>query len=158
VALLRSLEPMMQDGETADAAAGEADEKQRLRGFMRRLLACPGLAAEEGTPQENVADGVVSRLVLSISEADFEAVLALAAPLYRHACYILEFLPTVEVKSVQVRRPEMLFNLLPMCFSRQDLLVQAERYGIPENTIDSLAKTGRGEYEFASRVRARGCV
>lgn len=168
VALLRSLEPMMQDGETADAAAGEADEKQRLRDFMRRLLACPGLAAEEGTPQENVADGVVSRLVLSISEADFEAVLALAAPLYRHACYILEFLPTVEVKSVQVRRPEMLFNLLPMCFSRQDLLVQAERYGIPENTIDSLlkrftdkgllAKTGRGEYEFASRVRARGCV
>lgn len=168
VALLRSLEPMMQDSETADAAAGEADEKQRLRDFMRRLLACPGLAAEEGTPQENVADGVVSRLVLSISEADFDAVLALAAPLYRHACYILEFLPTVEVKSVQVRRPEMLFNLLPMCFSRQDLLVQAERYGIPENTIDSLlkrftdkgllAKTGRGEYEFASRVRARGCV
>lgn len=168
VALLRSLEPMMQDSETADTAAGEADEKQRLRDFMRRLLACPGLAAEEGTPQENVADGVVSRLVLSISEADFEAVLALAAPLYRHACYILEFLPTVEVKSVQVRRPEMLFNLLPMCFSRQDLLVQAERYGIPENTIDSLlkrftdkgllAKTGRGEYEFASRVRARGCV
>lgn len=115
-----------------------------------------------------MADGVVSRLVLSIGEADFEAVLALAAPLYRHACYILEFLPTVEVKSVQVRRPEMLFNLLPMCFSRQDLLMQAERYGIPENTIDSLlkrftdkgllAKTGRGEYEFASRVRARGCV
>ena len=168
VALLRALDPMLQAAGSGSAADSKTDGKRRLRNFMRRLLACPGLAAEEGTPKENVADGVVSRLVLSIGEADFEAVLGLAAPLYRHACYILSFLPAVEVPSVQLQRPEMIFDLLPMCFSRQDVLEQAVRFGIPENTMDSLlkrftdkgllAKSGRGEYEFASHVRARGCV
>ena len=117
-------------------------------------------------PRENVADGVVSRLLLTVGAADFEAVLALADPLYRHACHVLSFLPAADVRPAPAAGPEILFDYLPRQFTRQEALEEAVRREISPNTLDSLLKrftdrgllqkTGRGAYAFCSHVRTRG--
>lgn len=161
VALLRALDPLLSAGEEAEdlSALGAGD-------LTRRLLGCPGLRPCDDVPRENVADGVVSRLLLTVGAADFEAVLALADPLYRHACHVLSFLPAADVRPAPAAGPEILFDYLPRQFTRQEALEEAVRREISPNTLDSLLKrftdrgllqkTGRGAYAFCSHVRTRG--
>ncbi len=165
VALLRALDPLLPDGGEDDGLPADGGHAVEL---TRRLLACEGLRAHPSVPAENVADGVVSRLVLTIGEADFEAVLALAGPLYSHACHVLSLLPSAAVRPAGAEGPEALFDCLPLHFTRREALDEAMRMGTPESTVDTLLrryterglllKTGRGEYEFSSFVRSRACV
>lgn len=98
-------------------------------------------AEEEGTarpaadiPADNVKDGIVQRWDLRPTEADFEAVLSLVEPLYLHATHILSFLTPQEVQSRGSASRDMLFASLPTPFSRQQLLAEAAKMGIPEGT------------------------
>ena len=48
------------------------------------ILNCPGLSPAPEIPEENVRDGIVPSLELRIDDNDFQAVLSLVEPLYRH--------------------------------------------------------------------------
>ena len=111
------------------------------------ILNCPGLSSAPEIPEENVRDGIVPSLELRINDDDFQAVLSLVEPLYRHSAGILSLLPSDEV---------------PLSFNRQQALEEAERNNIPTATLDTclkrmqergtLEKNGRGEYSFGGRV------
>ena len=159
VALLRSLERLLPTGTRRD----ERDYSH----ITRQLLQCPGLTPTPDILPENVRDGVIPRFRLAITDNDFRAVLSLASPLYLHACHVLALLPPTEtVKQPPVSTATFL-DRLPQRFTRQAALEEAQRCGIADNTLDSLlkrmvsrgilAKAQRGEYRFASRVRACVC-
>ena len=166
VALLRSLDALLMTGqeEEDDETSGVMEKPED--DIVHRLMSCPGLSPSPHTPQENVADGVVSQFDLTVSPADFHAVLSLVEPLYQHSCHILSFLPKAEVVG-QDAPPESFIDLLPLRFTRNQAVQAAARDGIPEGTLDSLLKrmsgkgllmkNGRGEYEFTSHVRTRMC-
>lgn len=124
---------------------------------------CPGLSPAPGIPAENVRDGIVSALELRINDDDFLAVLSLVEPLYRHSADILALLPSDEATRPRTATPqEALFAALPLSFSRQRALEEAERNKIPVATLDTclkrmlergvLERSGRGEYTFRGRV------
>ena len=102
---------------------------------------------------------------LRVTDEDFQAVLTLIEPLYRHSSYVLGFLPTSEAVPVQTSPEQALFNALPMMFCRRQAVEEAAKNGIPEKTLDSslkrmlekgtLIKTARGEYAFSSHVCVR---
>lgn len=164
VALFRSLDALLMSDQSDESGASDAE--MPAKDMIRKLMSCPGLSASPDTPLENVKDGVVSQLDLTISYDDFQAVLSLVEPLYRHSCHILSFLPPVEV--VQQNAPQESFlDLLPLRFTRSQAIQAAAQYKISTNTLDSilkrmsdkgqLTKAGRGEYEFTSHVRTRVC-
>ena len=92
--------------------------------------------------------------------------MSLVEPLYRHSCHILGYLPSVELAPQQAAPLDSLLKALPLKFCRKQAAQEAEKNGIPQNTLDThlrrmvekgiLVKNGRGEYSFASRVRT--CV
>lgn len=127
------------------------------------ILNCPGLSPAPEIPEENVRDGIVPSLELRIDDDDFQAVLSLVEPLYRHSAGILSLLPSDEVPRSRTPTPqEALFAALPLSFNRQQALEEAERNNIPTATLDTclkrmqergtLEKNGRGEYSFGGRV------
>jgi len=127
------------------------------------ILNCPGLSPALEIPEENVRDGIVPSLELRINDDDFQAVLSLVEPLYRHSAGILSLLPSDEVPRSRTPTPqEALFAALPLSFNRQQALEEAERNNIPTATLDTclkrmqergtLEKNGRGEYSFGGRV------
>lgn len=127
------------------------------------ILNCPGLSPALEIPEENVRDGIVPSLELRIDDNDFQAVLSLVEPLYRHSAGILSLLPSDEVPRSRTPTPqEALFAALPLSFNRQQALEEAERNNIPTATLDTclkrmqergtLEKNGRGEYSFGDRV------
>lgn len=127
------------------------------------ILNCPGLSPALEIPEENVRDGIVPSLELRINDNDFQAVLSLVEPLYRHSAGILSLLPSDEVPRSRTPTPqEALFAALPLSFNRQQALEEAERNNIPTATLDTclkrmqkrgtLEKNGRGEYSFGGRV------
>lgn len=79
----------------------------------------------------------ISRMVSSPSwtcgspTEDFQAVLTLIEPLYRHSSYVLGFLPTSEAIPVQTSPEQALFNALPMMFCRRQAVEEAAKNGIP---------------------------
>lgn len=164
VALLRSLDALLMSGQ-ADKNETSGQEKA-TDDIVRALMTCPGLSPSPQTSQENVNDRIISQWDLVISPADFHAVLSLVEPLYRHSCHILSFLPSTEVVQQNVPK-EAFLDLLPSRFTRNQAVKEAARYELPENTLDSLlkrlcdngqlTKTGRGEYEFTSRVYTHVC-
>ncbi len=125
----------------------------------------PGLSPAPEIPAENVKDGIIPKLDLRVTDEDFQAVLTLIEPLYRHSSYVLGFLPPIEAQLLQTTPEQALFNALPMTFSRRQAVEEAAKNGIPEKTIDSslkrmlekgtLVKIARGEYAFSSRVCVR---
>ena len=159
VALLRSL--------TALLPSEENRKETDYGNLTRQLIACPGLSPDPRIPPENIRDGVIPQFRLSVTEADFEAVLSLAEPLYQHACHVLSLLPATETVQQSGLSLGTFFDRLPNRFSRQSILEEGQRYGIARNTIDSklkrmtekgiLQKTQRGEYEFATRMRTCVC-
>ena len=130
-----------------------------------QLSTLPGLSPAPEIPAENVKDGIIPKLDLLVTDEDFQAVLTLIEPLYRHSSYVLGFLPPIEAQLLQTTPEQALFNALPMAFSRRQAVDEAAKNGIPEKTIDSslkrmlekgtLIKIARGEYTFSSRVCVR---
>lgn len=157
VGLLRSLEGIIE--------SVESDPSTPLKSLSGQLLACPGLSPCPHTPLENIADGMAHAFILTLTSADFEAVLSLIEPLYRHSCYVLRFLPNSEVNKRQTSAQEAFFSSLPMKFTRQEAIEKAQQNGIGLNTLDSLLKRmsdkgliesiQRGKYQFSSRMRIR---
>ncbi len=153
VAFLRAVERLLPSDGLPDLPAGISPLLER----------CPGLIPSPEIPAENVHDGIVPKLELQVSDRDFQAVLSLIEPLYRHSCHVLGYLPEVEVKARQGSPREELFDALPLTFTRQRAVEEAAKRGIPVNTLDSylrrmrekgiLTCDTRGEYMFASRVR-----
>ena len=127
------------------------------------IFKCPGLSPSDDIPEENVRDGIVPKLDLTATEADFEAVLNLTEPLYRHACHILSILPATDVQQREPTPQEALFDVLPLAFNRQEALHEAKRIGIGTDTLDShlrrmlekgvIQKNARGEYIFTAKQR-----
>ena len=72
----------------------------------------PGLSPAPEIPIENIKDGIVPKLDLRVTDEDFQAVLTLIEPLYRHSSYVLGFLPTSEAVPVQTSPEQALFNAL----------------------------------------------
>lgn len=127
------------------------------------IFKCPGLSPSDDIPEENVRDGIVPKLDLIATEADFEAVLNLTEPLYRHACHILSILPATDVQQREPTPQEALFDALPLAFNRQEALREAKRIGMGTDTLDShlrrmlekgvIQKNARGEYIFTAKQR-----
>lgn len=127
------------------------------------ILNSPGLSPSDDIPEENVRDGIVPKLDLIATEADFEAVLNLTEPLYRHACHILSILPATDVQQREPTPQEALFDALPLAFNRQEALHEAKRIGMGTDTLDShlrrmlekgvIQKNARGEYIFTAKQR-----
>lgn len=127
------------------------------------ILNSPGLSPSDDIPEENVRDGIVPKLDLIATEADFEAVLNLTEPLYRHACHILSILPATDVQQREATPQEALFDALPLAFNRQEALREAKRIGMGTDTLDShlrrmlekgvIQKNARGEYIFTAKQR-----
>lgn len=127
------------------------------------IFKCPGLSPSDDIPEENVRDGIVPKLDLTATEADFEAVLNLTEPLYRHACHILSILPATDVQQREPTPQEALFDALPLAFNRQEALREAKRIGMGTDTLDShlrrmlekgvIQKNARGEYIFTAKQR-----
>ena len=115
-------------------------------------------------PIENIKDGIVPKLDLRVTDEDFQAVLTLIEPLYRHSSYVLGFLPTSEAVPVQTSPEQALFNALPMMFCRRQAVEEAAKNGIPEKTLDSSqtdAGEGNTDQDRTGRVRfllARVCA
>lgn len=154
VALLRSLDAWLMSSAAEDAGAtGKTADLA-----VQALMSCPGLSPSPCIPQENVQDGVVPQFDLTVSDEDFQAVLSLVEPLYRHSCHVLSFLPANDALQPQDMPPEAFLDLLPLCFTRSQAIEESAKCGIPPNTLDSLlkrmtdkgqlVKTGRGEYKF----------
>lgn len=152
VALLRALEKFL-------------PPQQKIFNSQFSIFNSPGLSPAPEIPIENIKDGIVPKLDLRVTDEDFQAVLTLIEPLYRHSSYVLGFLPTSEAVPVQISPEQALFNALPMMFCRRQAVEEAAKNGIPEKTLDSslkrmlekgtLIKTARGEYAFSSHVCVR---
>jgi len=139
--------------------------QQKIFNSQFSIFNSPGLSPAPEIPIENIKDGIVPKLDLRVTDEDFQAVLTLIEPLYRHSSYVLGFLPTSEAVPVQISPEQALFNALPMMFCRRQAVEEAAKNGIPEKTLDSslkrmlekgtLIKTARGEYAFSSHVCVR---
>jgi hypothetical protein len=158
VALIRTLDPllMMEDKEML---------KQKLQNITRTLLECDGLAIDASAHPENVKDGIVSKFVLSINDADFEAVLNLAEPFYRHAEHALMSLPEETTEERKVTNKERFLASLPMSFTKQEANQLAESFGLSKKQCehflerllakDILERPKRGEYRFVGGRRGK---
>lgn len=157
VAMVRSLDQWL----TADSFDGCT---------IHDILSLPGISASEDIPLENVKDGIVPRLTLTISDDDFRAVLSLADPLYRHSAHVLTYIGDNHANRRKLSPIDELLETLPAEFSRRELVEMAKERSIPENTIDTflsrsvekgmLKKSERGIYQFTSNVapsHARVC-
>ena len=91
----------------------------------------PLIAPDRDTAADNLKDGIVSRWDIFITPTDFRAVLSLVKPLYRHATHILSFLPSTEISRRSNADRDALFSEMNVTFTRKELLVQAEKAGIP---------------------------
>jgi hypothetical protein len=158
VALLRALNPllMMED---------ENALKLKLQNITATLMECDGLSVADSSHPENVKDGIISKFILSINDADFEAVLNLAEPFYRHAEHALMSLPEEPIEKRKVTNKERFLASLPMSFTRQKAIQLGEKYGFTERScehiLENLVSKGiierikRGEYRFVGGKRAK---
>jgi hypothetical protein len=156
VAVMRVLDPLlMQTDETAFQAS--------LEQLIPSLLASPTLRTMSDASPENVKDGTVSTFEVRITEDDFQAVMALAEPLYRQSVHALSQLPD---EQTAVRKPsgiEQFLSSLPIGFSRQEAIDIAQRCGLNEKSCDkylqrlmakgTLERGERGEYHFSEVYR-----
>jgi hypothetical protein len=112
---------------------------------------------------ENVKDGTVSSFELHITEEDFQGVMALAEPLYRHSVRALGQLPEASINVRPKSAREQFLASLPMAFNRQEALELAVKQGMSEKSCDkylqrmltkgTIERLERGEYRFSDRYR-----
>jgi hypothetical protein len=158
VALIRALDPLLMM-EDKDAL------KTKLQNITTTLLECDGLTVADSSHPENVKDGIISNFILSINDVDFEAVLNLAEPFYRHAEHALMSLPEERVEERRVTNKERFLASLPMSFTRQDSFRLGAKYDFTERQCEYLLeclvtkgiveRTKRSEYRFVGGKRGK---
>lgn len=89
---------------------------------------------------DNVKDRIVGKWNLSVSDADFEAVLSLVSPLYEHATHIVSFLPSSGVKRRTNSERNAIFSKMDKHFSHGELMDMASEMGISPNTANTWLK------------------
>ncbi|WP_455972127.1 DUF3987 domain-containing protein [Bacteroides congonensis] len=94
----------------------------------------PLLTPDKDIAADNIKDGIITRWDVTITDEDFEAVMGLVTPLYRHTTHILSFLPSTEVKRRANADRDALFESLGTKFTRAQLLDQAALMNIKPNT------------------------
>ena len=97
----------------------------------------PFVRPSSDIPADNLKDGIVTRWEVGVTDADFQAVLALVSPFYRHAMHILSFLPSSELSRRSGSDRMVFFSFLPESFTRTEMLEIADRLGVNSNTADS---------------------
>lgn len=120
------------------------------------------LTPDKTIPADNINDGIITRWDVTISPDDFQAVLKLAEPLYRHATHILSFLPPTKISHRMNADQDFFFNKLGAEFTRAQVLQQAAALGIKENTalawLKRLTKYGEFINVDGKGTYARVCV
>ena len=121
-----------------------------------RAMGCAALMTpNKDTARDNLKDGIISRWDVAVTPRDFNAVMGLVEPLYRHATHILSFLPSTEVRRRSNADRDALFAALGRNFTRQEAFTKAGEMGISTNTVltwlQRLKK--RGMIESAGRGR-----
>jgi len=113
--------------------------------------------------RRNVRDGVVSKFRPTVNDEDFDAILALVEPFYRHAEHALMSLPQEAFDMRSASPQERFLGELPMTFTRQQSIEIGEKFGLSakqvEYFIDKLINKGtlerkeRGVYSFKGTKR-----
>lgn len=126
------------------------------------LLKRPGLKISKDTNSDNIKDGIISRLTLSISNTDFNAMLEMSDVLLSHAMRVARLLPKNNVTYREPKPCDKFWESLPARFTRQEALSIAKKVGYAEGSMDvalsrgcvkgNLHKESNGTYVF---VRAR---
>jgi hypothetical protein len=156
VALLRALDHLL-------TMEDEKELDTKLRNMTRTLLDCPGILPGKGVPEENVRDGIVTKFRLTATDEDFDALVALAEPFYRHAEHALKSMPQEKAEERNMTPKEMFLGALPITFTRQEALTTAQDYALTEkqceHLLDKLIEKGtlerksRGVYSFTGDKR-----
>jgi hypothetical protein len=128
------------------------------------LLASSSTGLPKGLKEENLKDGVTSSLRLAINNEDFQAVLSLAEPFYRHAAYVSSLVPKERLKPAKRSNMELLVDALPNEFSRKEAVACATELKIAISSMDIylgrlcekglLEKVQRGTYRFTCAVKS----
>jgi hypothetical protein len=142
------------------------DEKEldlKLQNITRTLLECPNILPGSNVPEENIRDGIVTKFRLYATDEDFDALIALAEPFYRHAEHALKAMPQEKMDGREMTPKEMFLGALPMTFTRQEALTVAKEYHLTEKQCEHLLdkllekgvleRKGRGIYSFTGDRR-----
>jgi hypothetical protein len=156
VALIRSLNHLL-------TLEDEKELDTKLRNMTRTLLDCPGIEPAKEVPAENVRDGIVAKFLLRATDEDFDAIVALAEPFYRHAEHALKSMPQEKTEKRNMTPKEMFLGALPMTFTRQDAVTLGLEYSLTERQCEHLLeklleketieRKGRGIYSFTGEKK-----
>jgi hypothetical protein len=156
VAMLRVLDPLLMETDGTKL-------EDSLCHLVPFLLASTMVSPQADANAENVKDGTVSSFELHITEEDFQGVMALAEPLYRHSVRALGQLPEASINVRPKSAREQFLASLPMAFNRQEALELAVKQGMSEKSCDkylqrmltkgTIERLERGEYRFSDRYR-----
>jgi hypothetical protein len=143
-----------------DSLLMEADEaaiKAVLEHPEAWLLSREGVRPRQGAEAENVKDGVISTFLFTPTDADYEAVMALADPLYRHIIHALRLMPDEEVRYRPLTKQQQWLQCLPHEFTRKEALEAAESLQIGANSCDTYLRrlTERGTLRRVSEGKYR---
>ena len=105
-----------------------------------KISASPYVKPDDEIPADNLKDDIITRWDLSISPADFSAVLGLAGSLYRHTTHILSFLPATEVVHRSNSDREAVLQSMDTEFTRAEFLQKAEELGLKSETASTWLK------------------
>jgi hypothetical protein len=151
VVLIRALDDLL-------TMEDEKELEMKLQNITRTLLDCPCLSPDKNVPVENVRDGIVTKYYLEANDEDFDALLALAEPFYRHAEHALKSMPREKTDGRNMDPKEMYLGALPMTFTRQEALSLGPEYHLTERQCEYLLdkllekgiveRKGRGVYSF----------
>jgi hypothetical protein len=156
IALLRALDHLL-------TMEDEKELDMKLQNITRTLLECPGITPGKQVPRENVHDGIISKYRLSINDEDYDAIIALAEPFYRHAEHALLSLPNESVDSRKTTPQERFLGELPITFTRQQSIEIGEKFNLSVKQVEyfiekllnkgTLERKGRGVYSFTGGKR-----
>ncbi len=106
-------------------------------------------------PSDNLKDGIIQRWDVFLCDADFDAVMGLLDPLYRHVTHILSLLPATEITRRDNSDSESFFAALPTVFTKGKFNELAKEWNVNPNTVESWLKRAmkRGAIE---RTEVRG--
>ena len=158
VAFLRAIDSVLPTGEQ-DLKEVLPDHPKQL---LDKLLKSPYLALSRQQHADNINDKVSSAFTMTIQDEDFEALLQLVEPLYKHAGAVLSVLPSHENPTPKQEKKQKLLDNLPMTFTRTEALKLGASLHLTEKAIDCqltrairrgiLKKEERGIYSFISRL------
>jgi hypothetical protein len=113
--------------------------------------------ADEEDWTEKEEDGVISTFLFIPTDADYEAVMALAEPLYHHIIHALRLMPDEEVRYRPLTKQQQWLQCLPHEFTRKEALEAAASLKIGTSTCDTYLRrlTERGTLRRVSEGKYR---